>query len=360
MRAVKILLTGGVLLTFSAPAFAQKVDWDSLNREVLALVLNGNFSKALPRAQEALKSAQKRYGPNHLRTGRSLASLGFIHLNLNQHPKAETLLTRAVKIFASRPETDRADYVQALNSLARIYQAKNEPARAETLYTRALNLIERAALVDSQQLAQTLNNLAGVYTQMENFPAAESLCRRSLAIRENSLGPLSPITRQTLDNLIYLNARQEKYPRAESLARKAFNATARFRNLYPLETANYQNSLGTFCHLQGKFAQAESMFLGALFLRIKTLGPDHPNVAKTLDNLAEARKGQKKYDGLDTLYERIVEILKKNTGAENPAVADKLETIARFYESIGQTQVAKRWAERATRARPKAKPDGNQ
>jgi tetratricopeptide (TPR) repeat protein len=127
-----------------------------------------------------------------------------------------------------------------------------------------------------------------------------------------------------------------------------------------LETANYQNSLGTFCHLQGKFAQAESMFLGALFLRIKKLGPDHPNVAKTLDNLAEARKGQKKYEGLDSLYERMTAAMERNSGPQDPALVSKLESISRFYESIKQTEKAKKWALRAEQARPKTKQGGNQ
>jgi tetratricopeptide (TPR) repeat protein len=174
------------------------------------------------------------------------------------------------------------------------------------------------------------------------------------------VGPLNPATRQTADNLIYLYARQEKYPQAESLTRKILNIVGRFKNLNPLETANYQNSLGTFCHLQGKFAQAESFFQSALALREKALGPDHPNVAKTLDNLAEARKSRKEYQGLDTLYERIVKILEKNSGTESHVVADKMDAVAQFYESIGQPQAAKKWALRAERARSKAKPDGNQ
>ncbi|MGH8003478.1 MAG: tetratricopeptide repeat protein, partial [Limisphaerales bacterium] len=152
---------------------------------------------------------------------------------------------------------------------------------------------------------------------------------------------------------IYLCARQEKYAVAESLTQRAVKMLVRFKNLYPLETANYQNSWGTFCHLQGKFAQAETLFQSALALREKNLGPNDPIVIKTLDNLAEARKNQKKYEGLDSLYERMVTVMEKNSGAGNPAVAAKLESIARFYESIGQAATAKKWTARAERARPK-------
>ncbi|HXF49995.1 MAG TPA: tetratricopeptide repeat protein, partial [Verrucomicrobiae bacterium] len=189
---------------------------------------------------------------------------------------------------------------------------------------------------------------------------AESLCRQSLSIREKTAGPHSPAARQALDNLVYILARQEKYAAAESLTQRAATMLARFKNLYPLETANYLNSQGTFCHLQGKFTRAESLFQSALALREKNMGPDDPAVVKTLDNLAETRKSQKKYEGLDSLYERMIAAMEKNSGPQDPALVSKLEGISRFYESIKQTEKAQKWALRAERVRSKTKTNGNQ
>src|SRR5690242_21521574 len=41
---------------------------------------------------------------------------------------------------------------------------------------------------------------------------------------------------------------------------------------------------------QGKYEQAEPLFLHALQIREQTLGPEHPKVADPLDGLAEDRK----------------------------------------------------------------------
>ncbi|HXF49159.1 MAG TPA: tetratricopeptide repeat protein, partial [Verrucomicrobiae bacterium] len=133
------------------------------------MTLKRDFSTALPKARQALQLAEKAHGKNHLRAAVSQNHLGFIHLNLNQLSQAESLLTRAVKIFSNNPSADRAEYVQALNSLAHISLAVHQPARAETLYTRALALSQRPPITDSLQLAQSLNNLAGLYLQLRKY-----------------------------------------------------------------------------------------------------------------------------------------------------------------------------------------------
>ena len=45
--------------------------------------------------------------------------------------------------------------------------------------------------------------------------------------------------------------------------------------------------MGTVCRAQGRYAEAETLFRRALAIREKALGPERPEVAKTLDNYAE-------------------------------------------------------------------------
>jgi hypothetical protein len=45
------------------------------------------------------------------------------------------------------------------------------------------------------------------------------------------------------------------------------------------------NNLATLYYEQGQYAQAEPLHRRALAIREKALGPDHPDVATTLNNL---------------------------------------------------------------------------
>ena len=53
----------------------------------------------------------------------------------------------------------------------------------------------------------------------------------------------------------------------------------------------------------------------------KALGPDHPNVATSLNNLAELYRNQGKYAEAEPLYKRSLAIREKALGPDHPDVA---------------------------------------
>ena len=59
---------------------------------------------------------------------------------------------------------------------------------------------------------------------------------------------------------------------------------------------------------QGKYDEAEPLYQRALAIREKALGPDHPDVAESLNNLAELYSNQGKYAEAEPLYKRALAI----------------------------------------------------
>jgi tetratricopeptide (TPR) repeat protein len=51
--------------------------------------------------------------------------------------------------------------------------------------------------------------------------------------------------------------------------------------------ANSLNNLADLYGAQGRYARAEPLYQRALAIREKALGPDHPDVATSLSNLAQ-------------------------------------------------------------------------
>jgi tetratricopeptide (TPR) repeat protein len=58
------------------------------------------------------------------------------------------------------------------------------------------------------------------------------------------------------------------------------------------------------------------------------LGPDHPNVAFTLNNLAEVYKAQGRYAAAVPLYPRAIAIAEKRLGPDHPTLAALLDNYA--------------------------------
>ena len=85
---------------------------------------------------------------------------------------------------------------------------------------------------------------------------------------------------------------------------------------------------------QGKYAEAEPLYRRSLAIREKSLGPDHPDFARSLNNLAELYLNQGRYDEAGPLYERSLDIREKALGADHPDVAQSLNSLARAFTAI--------------------------
>jgi tetratricopeptide (TPR) repeat protein len=72
---------------------------------------------------------------------------------------------------------------------------------------------------------------------------------------------------------------------------------------------------------EGKYAEAETLAKQSLEQLIKENGPDHPDTATSLNNLAVFYATQGKYDLAEPLYERGLAINEKALGPDHPETA---------------------------------------
>ena len=75
----------------------------------------------------------------------------------------------------------------------------------------------------------------------------------------------------------------------------------------------------------GKYAEAIPLAQQVLAIEEKALGPDHPNVAVALNNLAELYTAQGRYADAEPLYKRSLAIYEKTLGPDHPDVAKAAE-----------------------------------
>lgn len=86
----------------------------------------------------------------------------------------------------------------------------------------------------------------------------------------------------------------------------------------------------------GRYGDAIPIAKKALSLRENALGPEHPDIAISLNNLAVLYQNQELYAEAETLHKRSVAIKEKALGPEHPDVAVSLNNLARVYEEEGR------------------------
>jgi tetratricopeptide (TPR) repeat protein len=91
---------------------------------------------------------------------------------------------------------------------------------------------------------------------------------------------------------------------------------------------------------QGKYEKAEPLYKRALIIVEKELGPEHPTVAASLNNLASLYSIQKLYSQARPLLKRALKIWVKTLGPEHPDVATGLENLAQLQRKTDQDEEA--------------------
>jgi tetratricopeptide (TPR) repeat protein len=145
--------------------------------------------------------------------------------------------------------------------------------------------------------------------------------------------------------------RAGNYDRAVTVAKKALEVADKNAGPNHSNVATSLNSLASLYYTQGQYAQAEPLYKRALAIREKALGPNHPHVARDLDNLAGLYYTQGQYAQAESLGKRALGIYEKALGPNHPDVAMSLKHLARLFRKTGREKDAKKMEDRAARIR---------
>jgi tetratricopeptide (TPR) repeat protein len=145
-----------------------------------------------------------------------------------------------------------------------------------------------------------------------------------------------------------------RYAEAEPLYQRALRIWEKALGPEHPDVATSLNNLAELCRAQGKYAEAEPLHQRALGIREKALGPEHPDVATSLNNLALHYRAQGKYVEAEPLYQRALRIGEKALGPEHPDVALSLNNLAFLYDAQGKYAEAEPLYQRALGIREKA------
>ena len=94
--------------------------------------------------------------------------------------------------------------------------------------------------------------------------------------------------------------------------------------------------IGSYHYVCEADTEAKRLIYRLLSFRVKVLGPDHPDVATSLNNLAALLKTQGKYAEAEPLYRRALAIDEKALGKDHPDVAIDLNNLALLLKTQGK------------------------
>ncbi|MEN8259162.1 MAG: tetratricopeptide repeat protein [Pseudomonadota bacterium] len=159
-------------------------------------------------------------------------------------------------------------------------------------------------------------------------------------MRENVLNSNHPLLGQSFNNLAQLYRLQGRYNEAENLYLRAKAIWETVLNTEHPDQGVILNNLAELYQAMGNYQKAESFYNRALKIREAALGPDHTDVAQTLKNMAGLCFATRKLNDAESLYRKGLTIWEKSFKLDHPIVVTTIHDFANLLFILGKKQEA--------------------
>jgi tetratricopeptide (TPR) repeat protein len=198
----------------------------------------------------------------------------------------------------------------------------------------------------------------GVYNDPKTWPRARRLDALALALAGGD-AELPKDSEERASDLLnslasYRHGPLAAYAQARPLFERALAIREEALGPEHPETATSLNNLAVLLEDQGDLANARPLIERALAIKEKALGPEHPDTATSLNVLATLLRDEGDLAGARPLYERALAIYEKALGPEHPDTATVLNNLALLRMDQGDFAAARLLYERAMAIREKA------
>jgi tetratricopeptide (TPR) repeat protein len=106
------------------------------------------------------------------------------------------------------------------------------------------------------------------------------------------------------------------------------------------QVATALNNLASLLRATNRLGEAEPLYRRALAIDERSYGPEHPQVATALNNLASLLEATNRLGEAEPLYRRALQILiefQGRTGHEHPNLRDVRANYVDLLEALGKT-----------------------
>ena len=244
----------------------------------------------------------------------------------------------------ARAEAEAETAKQTTHFLVDLFRI-SDPSEARGNTVTAREMLDKGAARVDIELAQQpkiqatlMDTLGTVYMGLGLFSQARPLLDRAVATRRRLIGEEPLLLSDSLSHLGDVLTRQAQFDAAEQSYREAIRVESA-RPKDPASKVQLANSLygfGVLLAREGRYADAQKTLREALTRQQALYGAVHPDVARTLKDLAQAVEDGGDLNAALPLMQSAVAMQRRLRGSEpHPDLAEAINDLALLYQQRG-------------------------
>lgn len=275
-------------------------------------------------------------------------TLGLTYSGLGRFKEAEPLLRSVLEIRTTQLGGEHPDVAESLSDLSELLTRLSRFDEAAKLGQQALDIRRRTSGADSLPAALSLRQLGICLFQKGDYAESERLLTEALKIERKKLPADDLELATTLRDLATAVGEGRKdAAAAEVLLREALTIrTAKQGPNHP-ETAELLNNLAVTRLQQEDYKEAEALYKQSLAAKRASLGEVHPETASTLENLGGVFYRTGRYDESLAALDQVLAIRRKGLGEDSLQVARTLQNMGVVQTKAGRLREAEASFEQA-------------
>jgi CHAT domain-containing protein/Flp pilus assembly protein TadD len=258
---------------------------------------------------------------------RALGDLGLTYQALGRLDRADSCLTRALRVRRIAEDEGGPGTYAAINNLAVVAQRRGRFEQAETLLAEAAEGLSRANRIEAQAIA--LNNQAMLKYALGQNDVADQLLRRAFNLADGVGGAKAVLPIQLLGNRALVAFAQGRFKSADSLYDIAISRQERRLGgrSHP-DIARLLNGRAALYLQMGRTAEVEPLLKQALGIYQGKFGTAHPTTAAIQHNLGSLYRVTDRLPDAEASLKAALATRQSLFSANHPDVIESQEALA--------------------------------
>eukprot|EP01052_Picozoa_sp_SAG31_P034314 SAG31_NODE_3994_length_3679_cov_2.233240_2_plen_943_part_00 len=297
----------------------------------------GHHSVAKMYLREVLRRRQndKRFGPKHPDTLRSMHALGKLFLEMGNYYEAESLLTEACAGRQDVLGEIHSDTLDVQQTLGVLYRHQGKLKQGIPLVEKTLQALKYTQGDGHPNTLECQASLGALHRHQGNTVKALELLGNAVEKFSKELGDEDPRTLKAMLTLGLVHSHESNYVQALDILRKVHQTRRNLLGIEHPETLVAASRLGQVYQDQGRYTEARELFEETRMIQSRTLGDKHPRTLSGKDDYGSLLCDLGEYGKAEEILVYTLDARRDILGEEHPSTIHSIRSLAKLYMRTG-------------------------